>query len=523
MFEEVQSVILVLAILYMILLVILGVISARYMKNLEDYILAGRRIGPWVLAFTFSATGMSAWLAMGFAGYVYETGWEPTWSMIPSATLGILLSFVLVSKLIRTYSQKINAITVPDVLETRYYDRSRLLRIVSMIVILFAALAYVNGQLVATGTTFSTLMDWDYLTAVIVAAVVFTGYTILGGLLAIAWTDFIQGILMVTGAALAGIFAISFSGGFGALSTEVAQVAQTDPDFIITPFYSTPLIILGISLFLGDGILCWVGQPTLMVRYMASKSRKTLNLTGLLAVFIQSILFFGTFLGALYMRTQYPTPEDLPMGADPETVLIQFFTIATHPIFAGLFIGGLLAAIMSTADSMLLMGTSTIVNDVYAKIINTKATGRQLLLYGRLLTILLGIIALIMSWTPGSVLWISWFGWGTLGLFFTPVVLGLWWKRTTREGAIAGLIVSLIVMIIMTITPWEEYIFPAFAAIVSGIIVTVVVSLLTPKPPEEVTDLVESVHLEGRMGYRESGVSLSQVLPRQKLLELTQQ
>ncbi|UMZ72785.1 sodium/proline symporter [Natranaerofaba carboxydovora] len=527
MFEEVQTVIAGFALIYLVVLMVLGVVAAKRMKNLEDYLLAGRNIGPWVLAFTFSATGMSGWLAMGFAGYVYESGFEPTWTMVPSATLGILLSFVLVSKLIRTYSHKTDSITIPDVLENRYYDKDkgRILRVVSMLVILAAALAYVNGQLVATGSTFETLMGWDYLISVVVAAIVFKVYTILGGLLAIAWTDFIQGILMVTGAALAGIFAVSFAGGFGEFSMELAKIPESDPDFLITPFYSSSIIILGITLFLGDGIMCWVGQPTLMVRYMSSRSRKTLNLTGVLAVFIQSILFFGTFLAALYMRTQYPTPDQLPLAGNTETVLIQFFTVATHPIFAGLFIGGLLAAIMSTADSMLLMGTSTIVNDVYAKMINPQASGKQLLFYGRIITVVMGLIALFMALDGGSVLWISWFGWGTLGLFFAPVVLGLWWKRATREGAISGLITGLVVMIIWTIFNLGDYVFPGFAGITSALIVTIAVSLFTEEPPKDVQDLVDETHQENRteevIEEKEEGVNLSEILPREKLLDLT--
>ncbi len=523
MFEEVQRVIIVLAGIYLVVLLVLGVIASRYMNRLEDYLLAGRRIGPWVLAFTFSATGMSGWLAMGFAGYVYRSGFEPTWTMIPSATVGILLSFVLISKLIRTYSQKTNSITVPDVLEARYYDKTRILRVVSMLIILAAALAYVNGQLVATGITFETLMEWEYLTCILVAAVVFLIYTILGGLLAVAWTDFIQGILMVTGAALAGIFALSFAGGLGGLSAEVAQIPSIDSDFILSPFISLPVIILGISLFLGDGIISWIGQPTLMIRYMAAKSRKTLNLTGLLAVFIQSTLFFGTFLAALYMRTQYPTPDQLPMAGDTETVLIQFFAIMIHPVFAGLFIGGLLAAIMSTADSMLLMGTSTIINDVYAKMINKKATERQLLLYGRIITGIIAVIAVLMSLDRGpGVLWIAWFGWTTLGLFFTPVVLGLWWKRTTREGAIVGLVSGFIVLLFWNRLGLGEYIFQAFAAGVVALVLTVVVSLLTKEPPKETIEELDEVHAMGRRKEQTEGVNLSQVLTRDKLAELMQ-
>ena len=146
MFAEVQPVVITFMFIYLAVLLVLGVIASKYMNTLEDYILAGRRIGPWVLAFTFSATGMSGWLALGFAGYTYESGFAGVWTMVPSATVGILLSFVLISKLVRTYSEKVKAITIPDVLEARYYDKKHILRIVAMVIIMAAALAYVNGQ-----------------------------------------------------------------------------------------------------------------------------------------------------------------------------------------------------------------------------------------------------------------------------------------------------------------------------------------------------------------------------------------
>lgn len=225
-----------------------------------------------------------------------------------------MLSFVLVSKLIRTYSEKVKAITVPDVLEARFYDKTHILRVLAMLIIIVAALAYVNTQLVATGKIFGTLLGWDYTITIIIAGIIFVSYTVLGGFLAVAWTDFIQGILMVTGAALAGAFALFLSGGLGNLSIELAKIPAIDPNFILSPFQTLPIIIFGISLGFGDGIFSWIGQPTLMVRYMASKDRKTLNLTALLAVGIQSVLFFGIFLAALYMRTAYPTADLLPIS-----------------------------------------------------------------------------------------------------------------------------------------------------------------------------------------------------------------
>ncbi|SFH79086.1 solute:Na+ symporter, SSS family/sodium/proline symporter [Tindallia magadiensis] len=482
-------------ILYLLMLVGIGYVASKRMKGLEDYVLAGRGIGSYVMAFTFSATGMSGWLGLGLAGYVYRSGFEGVWTMVPSATVGIFLSFALVSKMVRKYSENVGAITIPDVLEARYYDKSRILRIISALIILAAAIAYVNGQLVAFGVTFEAVLGWNYSTTIVLAAIMFVAWTMLGGLLAICWTDFIQGILMVLGTAMAGAFAIALSGGIGELSMGAAEIAKTDPDFIISPFATMPAIIYGISLFMGDGIFSWIGQPTLMVRYMAAKDAKTLNLSGLMAVFIQSILFGGTFLAALYMRTQFPEASGLPMAGNTETVLIQFFTTMTHPIFAGIFIGSILAAIMSTADSMLIMGSSTLVNDFYIKIFKPDLDKRKALYYGRLATLVLGVLGVLLSLRGGSVLIISWFGWNTLGLFGGPVLLGLYWPRATREGAIAGLSTGFILLVLWSFLGLEgaTNIFQAFPAALATYVVTYIVSLMTPAPPEEIQEGVRAL------------------------------
>lgn len=481
---------------YLCFLILVGYFASKKMNNIEDYVLAGRGVGAWVLAFTFSATGMSGWLGMGFAGYAYTAGFEGVWTMVPSATIGILLSFVLISRVIRTYSERVGALTVPDVLEKRYYDEDKkVIRIISALVILLASIVYVDGQLIAIGKTFSSMIGWDYTLTIIFAAIVFIAWTVMGGLLAICWTDFIQGVLMVTGATMAGALALSLAGGWGNMSVALAGVNAIDPDFIISPFASAPVIIFGVSLFLGDGIFSWLGQPTLMVRYMAAKDTKALALSTVVAVFIQSILFGGTLLGALYMRTVYPDPAMLPIPGEIETVLFQFFSTMAHPVFAGIFIGSVLAGIISTADSMLIMGSSTLVNDFYIKIFKPDLDAKTALKYSRIATIFLGALGVLMALKGGSVLLVSWLGWNTLGLFGGPVILGLLWPRATKQGAIAGMVTSFIILVIWSPLNLESttHLFQAFPAGIAGYGVTWLVSLLTPAPPQEVQDSVRGL------------------------------
>lgn len=486
-------------VIYLAVLLVLGIVASKRMNKLEDYVLAGRNIGPWVLAFTFSATGMSGWLGMGFAGYAYTAGFEGIWTLVPSATVGILLGFVLVSKPIRKYSERVNALTVADVLEERYYDKEKkILRILTSIIILAAALAYVNGQLVAVGKLINTVMGWDFTITVLIAAAVFIGWTMLGGLMAITWTDFVQGMLMVMGSLVAAAFAISFSGGFDNFSMELANINSIDPNFIISPFASLPIIIYGISLFLGDGIMSWVGQPTLMSRYMGARDTKSMTLSAVVAVFIQTILFGGTFLAALYMRTKYPDPAMLPVSGDAETVLIQFFTTMTHPAFAGMFIGSLVAGILSTADSLLVIGSTTVINDLYKPLVNPELDDRTAIKYTRIATLVIGIIGVALALRGGSVLWISWFGWNTLGLFGGPIILGLWWPKATREGAIAGLSTGFALMLLWTVFNLEPKtnLFQAFPACAATYIVTWLVSLVTQAPSEKIQNDVRAVRLK---------------------------
>ncbi len=480
--------------LYFFVLIIVGLITSKNFNSLEEYFLGGRKLSSYIMALSFSSTGMSGWLTLGFAGYTYENGFQSLWIMIPSITVGIIICYKMVSKRLRYYSEQIGAITVIELIKKRFYDNTNILTIITEIMICAATIAYVSGQLIASGKLLNIILHWNYQVSVFVTAIVMVVYTVLGGFIAVCWTDVIQGILMIVGSFLAGIFAWMYSGGFEKLSYELIQTSHSNPDFLITPFAGVGAIVMGMSLFIGDGIFNWVGQPTLMVKYMAAKDSKTLSQAAIINIIIQFVLFGGVFLASVYMRTQFPDASTLPYSGDTETVLIQFFITMTHPMIVGIIIAAIIAAIMSTSDSLLMMATSVLVNDIY-NTLYPKASQKHLIFVSRITTILLGIISVIISLNKSSVLWSSWFGWTTLGIVGAPIVIGLYWKRATKEGAIVGILSGFIVLIVWNVFGLTQIlnIFHGLSACGTAYIMTILVSLFTPKPPahlmREIDDL----------------------------------
>ncbi|SDZ00551.1 sodium/proline symporter [Tindallia californiensis] len=479
---------------YFISLLITGIFAYRSMTNLEEFVLAGRRLKSMPLALTVSSTGMSGWLALGFAGYTYEAGFQSLWILVPSATIGIIICYALIAKKVRRYSERIGALTATELLRKRFYDTGNTLNLAVSLTICIASVAYISGQLLATGKILNLVFGWNFQLAIVAAAVIMITYSVMGGFYAVCWTDFIQGILMIVGSLVTGGLAIVYAGGLGQLSEKAAVVSHSYPDFVITPFASFSVVVMGVSMFIGDGIFNWIGQPTLMSRYMAAQNTRVFGKAAILTITIQLVLFIGVFLAAVYMRTQFPDPALLPYSGDTETVLIQFFFTTSHPVFVGIFIGAIMASIMSTADSLLIMATSVVVNDIYSYY-RPRATQQHLVLVSRILILWLGLIAILISLNSGSVLWSSWFGWTALGIVGMPLIIGLYWDKASKEGAIAGITSGFAVLVIWNLWSLTERwnVFQALPACGIALLATWLVSLITSNPPPHVMKDVQEL------------------------------
>lgn len=423
--------------LYLLVMLAVGLVAFRYMKTLDDFVLGGRRLGPWVAAISERASGESAWFLLGLPGAAYGLGFTEYWSVIGIA-LGILASWTFIAMPLRRETARLGALTLPDYFELRFRDKSRLLRLVSMVVILFFYTAYVAAQLHGAGKILNATFGLDIFWGIVIGAGVVMFYTLMGGFLAVAWTDLIQGLLM-TGVAvclpLAGLAAI---GGPGAL---VDALAVRGPEFLtmsggqVGHAFFFGVVVGGLSWGFG-----YLGQPHLLTRYMAIRRTSELRNGAVIATGWVLLSYWGApLIGIVGVAILGP---DL---ADPEQVMPLLATTLLPGWLAGLMIAGATAAMMSTADSQLLVVTSTLVEDIYVRLFRPKAPPGRLVLLSRLVTILttgvaftLALMALYGSQLIDTMVAYAWTG---LGASFGPALLmALWWRRTTRAGVLAGMV-----------------------------------------------------------------------------------
>ncbi|MDM8534863.1 hypothetical protein QUF55_09215 [Clostridiaceae bacterium HSG29] len=399
---------------------------------------------------TFSATSMSGLLFLGFSGMIYEEGLQNLWMIIPSSMIGVIISYKYISKKVRKYSEYIGAVTVIEILRKRYIDPNHTLIYITGFMTFAATLMYTSGQLIAAGKLIKLVLGFDYNYSIIVFATIIVSYTALGGFTALCWTDVFQGILMVSGSLLAGLAVMKLNNGWEPLWIGMKNVNMINSGFKISPFSNMPSIILGITIFLGDGIMSWIGQPTLMTKYMSAKDQNVLSRGGMLSVLFQVILFSGVLLSSLYMRTKFISPTQLPLSSDIEAIFIQFFISQMSPFLGGIILGGIIAAIMSTADSLLILTSSILVNDIYT-IHKPNMSVKHLILLSKMTIMVLGIIIVYVSFNVKSVLDTAWVGWAVLGIIGVPIIVGLYWKNATFKGAIWSQIVGFLTLFMLVV------------------------------------------------------------------------
>jgi sodium/proline symporter len=428
-------------ILYLGLMLTIGLITVRYMRSLDDFVLGGRRLGPWVTAVSERASGESAWFLLGLPGATYALGFREFWSVIGIA-LGIFASWTLVAVGLRRSTGRLGALTIPDYLAGKFPGAGHSIRSLASIIILFFYTTYVGAQFVGAGkilnATFGLSEEWG----MVVGATVVLLYTILGGFLAVAWTDLFQGLLMALVAILLPVLAFWKLGG---LEGFTGALAARGPEFMTMNAGETGnaflfgIMIGGLSWGLG-----YFGQPHLLARYMAIRRTRDLRTGSLIAMSWVLVAYWGAaFIGLMGIGILGPELQD------PEQVM-PLLTRALVPAWlAGIVISGAVAAMMSTADSQLLVATSSLTEDIYVKLIRR---GRQtdrlrhLVLWGRLFTLIITVVALFLAFANQQLIFdMVAYAWSGLGSSFGPVILlTIWWKRTTRGGVLAGLLIGLV-------------------------------------------------------------------------------
>jgi sodium/proline symporter len=469
--------------IYLAILIVIGITAARRMKRLDDFVLGGRSIGPLAAAISERASGESSWFLLGLPGAAYAVGFTEFWSVIGIA-FGIFASWVVLAVPLRRQTEKYGALTIPDYFEARFGDTTRSLRIISMLIILFFYTFYVAAQFVGGGKLLNAAFNLDPAWGLVITAAIVMLYTLLGGFLAVVWTDVVQGIMMAFVAFLLPILGIIELGGPGDL---LERVATMRGDFLTMNAGKTgAAFVFGVML----GGLSWgvgyLGQPHLLTRYMAIRRPVDIKRGTLIAMIWVLIAYWGA---ALIGIVGAGTFEGL---TDQEQVMPLLAKHLLPGWIAGLMLAGAIAAMMSTADSQLIIVTSSIVEDFYVKLLRIKTDPRWMVLLSRVATTLVAAVALVLAFKFKDTELIDdlvSYAWAGLGSSFgPPLLLSLRWKRTTAAGALAGMLAGTVSNVIWKNSPGLNAALDLkLASFLFSLLFTIVVSLATCRAPRDGT------------------------------------
>lgn len=462
---------------YLLVLLAIGLWGGRESGNVKGYFVAGKKLPSWVIAFSSNATGESAWLLLGLTGMGYAVGAHALWIVV-GEVLGVAMAWVFVARPFKEYTDRYDSITVADYLALRFRDRGHVLRLVSTFVILSMVVFYTAAQLTASGKAFESFLGVGYAGGVLLGAVVILYYTTVGGLKAVAYSDLLQGVLMLGCLIALPIAGILAAGGWGSF-TERLGAEETA---LLNPMGSYGLTLEGIASAAGFAAigLAFLGSPQLLTRFISARSKDDIVSGGLIAVLCIIGFDVGAVLSGMAGRVLFPG-----LG-DPETILPEMAAALFPSVLTGLFLVVVLAAIMSTIDSLLILASSAVVKDVVQEIFRPDFSQKTLSACGKATTVVIGLLALAMALTEARVIfWFVLFAWSGIACAFTPVVLcSLFWKGTTRAGAISGMITGFAVTILWVLLLKERFydLYEMLPGFFAGLAATVVVSLATSPP-----------------------------------------
>lgn len=503
-------IILVTIVLYMAMMVIIGLVFSRKNSSIGDFYLGGRKLGPLVTAMSAEASDMSSWLLMGLPGVAYLTGGaEAGWTAIGLA-IGTYLNWLIVAKRLRIYSQKCGAITIPDFFSNRYKDSKKILLGISALVILVFFVPYTASGFSACGKLFNSLFGWDYHVAMIVSAVIIIAYTCTGGFLAASTTDLIQSIVMTLALVSILIFGITTAGGLG----NVIDNADNLPGYLslarihnVETGGADVYSILTIASLLAWG-LGYFGMPHVLLRFMAIEDKQKIKTSRRIAsVWVVISMGIAIFIGFIGNALSAQGKLDTLTNADSERIIIKMAQyMSDHhtglAIIAGLVFAGILACTMSTSDSQLLAASSAASENILKGFFKLNLDGKKSMLTARLALVIIAVLGVVIAWDQdSSVFRVVSFAWAGFGATFGPVILtALFWKRSNKYGAMAGMIAGGIMVF-----AWKFgisklggafAIYELLPAFIVGLIAIVIVSLCTPAPEDSIIKEYDSVEYE---------------------------
>ncbi|MBR3499487.1 MAG: sodium/proline symporter PutP [Selenomonadaceae bacterium] len=476
-------------VLYIGLMMAIGVYYYRRTKNMSDYFLGNRKLGAWVTSLSAEASDMSGWMLMGVPGFAYLAGLNAGWIAI-GISIGTWANWYFVAARLRQYTELAgNSLTLPEFLQNRFKDTSNLLRIVPAIFILIFFILYTSSGFVAAGKLFETVFGLPFQYAIFLGAGSVVFYTLIGGFLAVSRTDFIQGVMMFFAILIVPTCAAMSLGGLGETVSAISAYKATLFEPFTKPDGSTLGMIELISLLAWG--LGYFGQPHILVRFMAIKSTKELPQATRIAM-VWVVLSLAAAVAIGMVGTVYlTTPLE---GTNAETVFLVMTNQLFPPIVAGLLLSAVLAAIMSTASSQLLVAASAFAQDFYKTLLRKDADQAELVWISRASVLIIASIAVYLGFNPDSfILDMVAYAWAGFGAAFGPALLmSLFWKRTTRAGVIAGIIVGGV-----TVLVWKQFAFFGLYEIVPGfffaLIAIFLVSKITPEPDREILETFDKV------------------------------
>ncbi|UUS56211.1 MULTISPECIES: sodium/proline symporter PutP [unclassified Acinetobacter] len=481
-------------IFYILAMLAIGLYAYKATHNFDEYILGGRSLGSVVTALSAGASDMSGWLLMGLPGAIYLSGLSEAWIAI-GLIIGAWLNWLIVAGRLRVHTEyQNNALTLPDYFTSRFADRKKILRIISAVVILVFFAIYCASGMVAGARLFESLFGWNYTTALWIGAIATISYVCIGGFLAISWTDTFQAGLMIFALLITPIIAYL---ALGDNSQNLAAILETARPQASNLFEGLSTVAILSSMAWGLG---YFGQPHILVRFMAADSVKTIPNARRIGM-TWMILCLGGAVAAGYIGIAYfQVHSELAsvVNANPETVFMELTKILFNPWIAGIILAAILAAVMSTLSCQLLVCSTTLTEDLYKGFIRKNASQKELVWIGRAMVLAIAVFAITFAMNPASkVLGLVAYAWAGFGAAFGPlIILSLLWKRMTLNGAIIGMIVGAVTVIV-----WKNYLghlglYEIIPGFIFSAISIVVVSLLGKAPEADVVERFEKAEAQ---------------------------